>query len=80
MRVFPWGEPLTVTEPVPGVPVGSPKMTVRVWFITVIVPSKSALFEFGVAVSVNDPDPVPLAPAVTVNQVAFEAADQTHPL
>jgi len=42
-------DPLIVTLPVPGVPTGLPTTTVSVWLITVIVPLRSAVPEFGAA-------------------------------
>jgi len=44
----------------------------------VIVPLKSDDPEFGAAVKENEPDPVPLAPALTVSQLELETADQTQ--
>ena len=55
-------------------------ITVSIWFIIVIVPVRSDAPEFGVAVNENEPEPVPLAPALIVIQLVFDTADQTQPL
>ena len=55
-------------------------ITVSVWFMTVIVPVRSEALELGVAVKENDPEPVPLAPALIVIQDVFDTADHTQPL
>jgi hypothetical protein len=51
-----------------------PSSKVIAWFITEIVPLRSEVPVFGVADQVNDPGPVPLAPAVIVSQLALETA------
>jgi hypothetical protein len=74
-----YADPLIVTEPVPGVPTALPTTTITVWLATVITLLKLLLVVPGAALSVKEPEPVPLAPAVIVSQGAFGAADHTHP-
>lgn len=75
---FDRGPPLTVIDPVPGVPTGSPTTTFRVWLITVTVPKRLVFPVLDDAETVNEPLPVPLAPFAMLSQLALGTADHGH--
>lgn len=73
-------KPEIAIPPLPGVPIGLPNTTVRVWSIMVIVPIRLAVPVFAPAEKRNEPGPVPVAPAVIVIHGALETADHAQPL